>query len=280
MADFLEFFCDSCGEHLRVPGTTSPERSVKCPYCDSVASLPKTAVLTSSVETNEESNPEPSSFEMPPRHRVSSTECVRDAVRLFGANFLLFGIGYLVVSSLDGSPGILVDGDEITFGFSTTVLTLISMFLSIGLIRAALHVARGGQADVEMVVSGVPYFGRVLLGHILFWCLTVVGFICLIVPGIYVLLTYWSFSHFIVDQNCDVVESFRRARLHSVGNRFATLRLAILSAVILLLGLMCFVVGLVVAIPVVSLMWTAAYLAMTGQSVNVANPQPQRMVVA
>ena len=275
MADHLEFFCESCGEHLRVPGGTATNQSVKCPFCDSVAALPRTAVLKRSPVESPVTATEGID---PPRHRVSAITCLENAIRIFGVNFLLFGIGYLVVSALDGSPGIFVDSDEVTFGFSSIVLSLLSMFLSIGMIRATLHVARGGQADIDMVVSGAPYFWRVLLGNILFFFAAFLGFICLIIPGIYIVLTYWSFDHFIVDQDCDVIESFRRARRHAVGNRFAAFRLALLSLAVLLLGVLCFGVGLVVAIPVVSLMWTTAYLSMTGQAVVIAKPQLQPTV--
>lgn len=283
MSDHLEFFCDSCGEHLRVPGTTAANKSVKCPYCDWTGSLPHTAVFGPG-NTREAQNFATAGAE-PPLHRVSAISSLENGFRIFASNILLFGIGFIGLAALDGIPSaVTAGGDEFGFQFhaSSLILTLIGIFVSIGMTRIALHTARGGKADADMLFSGAPYFFRVAIGSLLFWIATVLGLICFILPGLYVLTTYWSFSHFIIDQNCDVMESFRRARTHSVGNRFATIRVAILSLVVSIAGALCFMVGLLVAIPVVSLMWTAAYLAMTGQSVNVssAGPRPVASAVA
>ena len=280
MSDYLEFFCDSCGEHLRVPGTTAASKSVKCPWCDWTGQMPHTAILGPGTTQQEKFTPaEPA----PPRFRVSAISSLENAFRIFGSNILLFGIGFIGLAALDGIPSVVTAGGdefEMNFHAGSLILTLIGIFISIGMTRAALHVARGGQADADMLFSGAPYFFRVVVGNILFWFATILGLICFILPGLYVLTTYWSFSHFIIDQNCEIMESFRRARTYSVGNRFGTIRVALLSVVVTLLGMACFLVGLLVAIPVVSLMWTTAYLAMTGQSVNLSAPQIRTVAVS
>ena len=278
MSDYLEFFCGSCGEHLRVPGTTTSNKNVKCPWCDWTGQLPQTAIFAGKTQEEHAPSAEP----QPPRYRISSIASLEDAFRIFGSNILLFGIGFIGLAALDGIPSVAVAGGDqfkVDFNAGSLILTLLGIFISIGMTRMALHVARGGQADLEMLFSGTPWFFRVVIGNILFWVATVAGLVCFILPGLYVLTTYWSFSHFIIDQNCDIMESFRRARTYSVGNRFGTIRIALLSMVVTFLGLACFVVGLLVAIPVVGLMWTTAYLAMTGQSVNVrTQPQPVQTV--
>ena len=79
-----------------------------------------------------------------------------------------------------------------------------------------LAVARGAPAEMGMLFSGGPYFFRVLGAAILFWTLVIVGLALFIVPGIYVLLTYWPYKYFLVDTDCSVSESFRAgAAIHA-----------------------------------------------------------------
>ncbi len=142
---------------------------------------------------------------------------------------------------------------------------VIQFWLTIGFIRITLATARNEPADLGMLFSGAAYLPRYIGAGILFGIATMVGFILLIIPGFYVLLTYWSYMYFIVDRNCGVFESFRLAGTHAAGNRLNVLLLGLLSIVLSILGLMACGVGLLVTAPLVMMMFAVAYLMMTGQ---------------
>ena len=92
-----------------------------------------------------------------------------------------------------------------------------------------------------------------------------VGLILLIVPGIYIAATYWSYMYFLVDRNCGVFESFQLAGMHAPGNRMQAVLLGIMAIGLSFLGLLACGVGMLVTVPLVMLMIVIAYLMMTGQ---------------
>jgi uncharacterized membrane protein len=143
---------------------------------------------------------------------------------------------------------------------------VIQFWLAIGFLRINLAVARNEPASIGMLFSGGPYIlFRCIVGWIIFILVFFVGFLLLIVPGIYIALTYWSYMYFIVDRDCGVFESFRLAGMHASGNRLNVLLLGLMSMGLGVLGLMACGVGLLVTAPLMMLMIAIAYLMMTGQ---------------
>ncbi|QDV69848.1 hypothetical protein Poly24_35660 [Rosistilla carotiformis] len=148
----------------------------------------------------------------------------------------------------------------------TSVLNqLLQLWIGIGILRINLAVARGQEANFGMLFSGSPYILRYIGASILFGLGMFVGILLLIVPGIYFALTYWSYFYFLVDRDCGVMESFRLAGEHAKGNRGNAFLMGLISMGLSMLGALLCGVGLLVAVPVVSMMMTICYLMMTGQ---------------
>ena len=138
------------------------------------------------------------------------------------------------------------------------VSQVLSVFLSLGLVRVGLNLVSGKEVSVGMLFGE----GRKLLpaigASILFGLMVVVGLILLVVPGIYIALRYGQFMTAIVDRNLGVLESLAYSSSITTNNRLNLLVLWLLSFVILLAGALACGVGLVFAGPVV---WLASMVA-------------------
>jgi hypothetical protein len=180
----------------------------------------------------------------------------------FGISFL-GGVAEALLGQMLGDPN---SPAVILASLSASSLNqLIQLWLSIGFIRINLAVARNRPADMPMLFSGGPYLLRCIGGAILFGIALTIGFLLLIIPGIYVALTYWSYMYFLVDRNVGVMESLQLASRHASGNRLNALVLFVLAIGLGLLGLLACLVGILVTAPLTMLMLTIAYLMMSGQ---------------
>lgn len=151
-------------------------------------------------------------------------------------------------------------------GVGSSILNqVVQLWLTVGFIRITLAVARNQPAEIAMLMSGGPYLLRYIGAAILFGLAVFVGFLLLIVPGIYIALTYWSYMYFIIDRNCGVFESFQLAGTHAAGNRGNVFLLGLIAMGLMVLGMLACGVGILVAGPLVMMMFTIAYLMMTGQ---------------
>ncbi len=189
-------------------------------------------------------------------------------VTQFALNFgitIVSSVIQMVILQATGDPNTpalpLING---VFGIINQV---VQIWIGIGLLLLNLSVARGQKAELSLLFTGGPYLLSYIGLSILFGIGMTIGLILLIVPGIYFALTYWSTFYFLVDRNCGVFEAFRLAGEHAKGNRANAFIMGLISMGLSLLGLLACGVGLIVAAPVVGLMFTICYLQMSGQPV-------------
>lgn len=148
---------------------------------------------------------------------------------------------------------------------------VVSIFLGIGQAKISLKLLRSQPAQFGDLFSGGPLFlpvlGAALLGGLAVW----IGFIACVVPGLLLILFFWPFYWLVVDQKTGVIESFGVAYSIAKVNVGSSLILWLVSLGILLLGFIALFVGLLFAIPLVSFIWSTAYLMMAG----LHSPQPR-----
>ncbi|NND96962.1 MAG: hypothetical protein HKN47_06500 [Pirellulaceae bacterium] len=283
----IEFFCSQCQQQLSVPDENAGKQA-QCPSCNAVVDVPSAAPQAHGAgptPTNPYSSPvetpgvQPLAFSSGEiQHQVFEPgNCVSVAWRLFNRNpgvligaaavilgtNVLFGVVSSVLQGATGdpqSPAAMLMGSLVSLSGN-----VVQAFLTIGMIRLCLAIARGQQAEFGMVFSGGPYFWRYLGASILFGIGVFVGMLLLLIPGIYVAITYWPALMLVVDRKCGVFESFEIAGGLAKGNRINSLILGVLAFAINILGLLMCFVGLLATLPIVHLMGVVAYLSMTGQ---------------
>ena len=196
-------------------------------------------------------------------------DCLRRAVELTKRHFgtlLLIGIVYLVIYFVLGLVEGLVGGTAMERGelppsliLIKIVNALISIVIGAGLTRAALNVSSGGEASIGDLFGQTGKILSIIGASLLVYLIIAVGFILLIVPGIYLAIRLSFFMTAIVDRNLGPVEALKYSWQITTNNALPIFGLMLLSMLIILAGVIALLVGLVFALPVVTLAYTLAY---------------------
>jgi uncharacterized membrane protein len=100
---------------------------------------------------------------------------------------------------------------------------------------------------------------KYLLASLLLSILVLLGLILFIVPGIIFLMMFWFTLLIVVDREFGPIEAMKESKRITYGHKWELLGLVLWGSLVLLLGVLAFGVGLLVAIPVVSLAFVHAY---------------------
>jgi uncharacterized membrane protein len=300
----IEFQCTGCGQVLRVPDEAAGKQA-KCPQCSNIMVTPAVSApgsvpplvrqpFTGSYQEldNPYASPQADTFGAPSdiggftTEPFSTQRAISQAWNLFKDNMgllivvlvLQLGIVYGVSACTSLAHAVIGGAWAQDLPFRIVVPIAISLinifantFLSLGVIRVNLNVCRGQPADVGMLFSGGPWLLRSFVGSILFYVVTYLGLIALIIPGVYFMVTYWAWIYFVVDRNASVGEAFSQCREHMRGYRGESLLMGIVWIALSLLGTLLCIVGLLFTLPIANLMFTIGYLMLTGQPVHQPN---------
>jgi uncharacterized membrane protein len=78
-----------------------------------------------------------------------------------------------------------------------------------------------------------------------------VGFVLLIIPGIYLALTYGQFSYAIIDKDLGILDAFKYSKKITSGQKLQLIKMWLASAGVIILGCLALFVGLIWAVPTV-----------------------------
>jgi len=166
--------------------------------------------------------------------------------------------------------------DQIVACIVNTILVVVScVFLTItiigilaipavigGYIESMIRMARSEKVGIgDFFKTGFNRFGTLLGASILSFLGIVIGFICLIIPGIYLMIRWYFIYQIIVDRDASVFESFKQSADMVTGQFWIILTLVILIVVIQAIG-GSILVGTLVTIPYTSLLTAHIYLAL------------------
>jgi uncharacterized membrane protein len=178
----------------------------------------------------------------------------------------------LVVNAVFSGLGNVLSRDAAGLGFVFQVGGfLVSILLALGLIRVALAVTRGEQADVAVLFQG-ERFGAYLGASILFGLMLAVGFLLCIVPGVIAAVIFGFYGYALVDRSLGVGEAFTRSGDITKGQRGTVFLLALALAGINLLGALACGVGLLVSYPVTIVAGGYAYRVLSNEPVAPVAP--------
>ena len=122
--------------------------------------------------------------------------------------------------------------------------------IMVGIWRAVLGTIDGRKPDVGMMFQGFDRFGDAFLANLVSTILIVLGFICLIVPGI-ILAIMWIFAFPVLGETpLGFWEAMRESSRLTEGYRWRLFLLLLACLLIILLGLLVFCVGVFVSLAV------------------------------
>ena len=139
-----------------------------------------------------------------------------------------------------------------------------------GYVESMIRMARGEKVGIgDFFKTGFNRFGTLLGTTILSFLGIIIGFLCLIIPGIYLMIRWYFLYQNIVDRDASVFESFKQSSDMVAGQFWIILTLVILIAVIQAIG-GTIVVGTIVTIPYTSLLTAHVYLALNRENTEQA----------
>ena len=141
-------------------------------------------------------------------------------------------------------------------------------------VRSSLDIVDGKNPSIDAISAEFKNFVNYLIAYFLFQVAFVVGFVLLIIPGIYVAVTYNWFAYFISEKHYGVQESFRQSKLLSEGSRWQILKFFLATIGLNILGLLALVVGLFVTVPMTMIACVLVYRKLLLRSASSAVPAP------
>ncbi len=288
----IEFSCVECNNMLRV-GDENAGKTAKCPACETLMQVPGESATagTGSEKPAEPTKPQAGSspFSTPPPNPYASPtsdfkaakapttaveiqpryvdfgEIWNVAWRVWQENLgLLVGVTVVVVII-----GVAVTSIAQQLGHVGSVLEfVVNVFLGIGETQICLKLARGQRAEFADLFGGGPRFLQALVISIILAIAFTLGFLACIVPAVILLLMWWPTSFLVIDEKCDAMDSFGLAMQISNDNWGIAFVLLLVSILLLILGVLAFCLGILLAAPLVSMLWAVAYLMMSGQLIT------------
>ena len=108
---------------------------------------------------------------------------------------------------------------------------------------------------------------------IIYGAIVVFGTLLCVVPGIITVFMFWPAQMLLVDRKMGVMESLIRSKEITDGNKLSIFVVMLAAAGITMLGQLTFVIGMIFAVPMVTLMMHVTYVRMIGQPTAI-NPFP------
>lgn len=126
----------------------------------------------------------------------------------------------------------------------------LSIFFEIGFIKIVLKLIDGHKAEIQELWAYPQYFINLLVSSILYGLIVGVGFILLVVPGIYLALRLQFYSFYVVDKNAGITDSLKMSWEATKGNTLNIFLFVLILIALNILGAIALLVGLLVTIPV------------------------------
>lgn len=168
---------------------------------------------------------------------------------LIGYEIILFFLVFIFSLGNDRILGILWR----TLGFVVMVL------VKIGLYNSALLIARNIKPNFDQLYINWRLAVSWIIANFLFGLMFVIGFLLLIVPGLYVLARFGLFPFALVDGHLGPIEALQESSRLTEGLRWKLLLLWLAFAGINILGALVFGIGLFITIPVTLLALAYVY---------------------
>jgi uncharacterized membrane protein len=197
-----------------------------------------------------------------------------------------FFVGVTVVILLvSGLIEALTSGIDAVFTASTDQPSIAGLILNIALgallsmgATAFYLVAHDNPeaADLSLLWHPQPFW-KYLGMYILVALVIAAGLILLIVPGIIFALMFMFAPFIVIEQELGPIDSMKESNRITRGHKWPLLGLLALLILINVLGLLAFVVGLLVSIPVSTLAFVHAYRVLGGKA---GTPPPDAALAA
>jgi len=133
------------------------------------------------------------------------------------------------------------------------IVTILSypvvMPIMAGIVMLAINYSRGQNTGFKSIFNYYHLMGKLALASILIYVMTLVGFVLLVLPGIYLTIAYFFTIPLIVDKGMDVWDAMELSRKAVTKHWFKVAGLFSLLGLFMALGALVLGIGLIWAVP-------------------------------
>ena len=138
-----------------------------------------------------------------------------------------------------------------------------------GISFAHLKAARGDKLEIKDMFGSFQNYWNAVLANFLVGIIIGIGFILLIIPGIIFACKLAFTPYLVVDRKMDVMEAVRESWRMTNGHAWKVCFIGFLAFFICIAGLICFGVGIIIAV-----IWIRLALASLYHSVSLSTGAP------
>ena len=181
----------------------------------------------------------------------SISEAIKYGFNFFKTNLVTFiklGGVLLVINILSNMVTEALKGSALSLLWGL-ISFAISLLVQIGSIKIVLDLHDKKPLNFSHLYSHSSLLLRYLGASILYVIAVGIGFILLIIPGIYLAIKWQFYSFLIVDKNMGIMDSFKKSSDMTEGVKWQLFLFGLALIGINILGALVFVVGLIVTIP-------------------------------
>jgi len=189
-----------------------------------------------------------------------------------GLFFIGIAVFVAILSSIQQLPQIFHDQASsslsgVYFSLLTTIIgTIVSTYLSLGVWKIMIMHSRGEEIDFsDLLKISFRNFSHYILACILTGIATIIGLICLIVPGIHIALRLIFIPAFIVDKDQSFDEAMKSSWAITKGSTVKLFIWSLLATLVVIIGFFLLIAGIFVAMPVASLALAFIYLKLSNE---------------
>lgn len=198
----------------------------------------------------------------------SISASLKEAWHLFKIHWFVLVAAMVISMVVQAAPGFFFHEKS---GIPDLISFLISAFFMAGLARILLTTVDGGTPKIEDLFGEAQAYLRMLASIFLTSIAIVIGFVLLIIPGVYVSMRLMFVYTLVIDQGLGAIDAMKKSWSMTEGNVIHLLKLWLTFVGIILLGLLAFFVGVFVAAPVAMLLLTLVYRQAIPKGVVVEN---------
>ena len=132
-----------------------------------------------------------------------------------------------------------------------------------GMAFAFLKAARGDKLEIKDMFAAFKNYWNAVLASLFVGVIIVIGLILLIVPGIIFACKLAFTPYLVVDRKMGVMEAIEESWRMTGGHAWKVFFIGLLAIPICIAGLLCFIVGIIISIMLVSLAFASLYHAVS-----------------
>lgn len=212
--------------------------------------------------------------------RFSKKEAISFGWKTVNDNLGFFIVLTLILLGITAIPSFFAEYTKKTMPFVSMGMSIatniISILITPGLIKIYLDFCDGKQGRFEDLFAYSHLFFRYLGGSILCTLAVIGGFICLIVPGLILMVKLQFFGYFLVDQNTGVVESLKKSYAITKGLWGELFVFGLLLFLVNVAGFLCLLIGLLATIPMTYMAMAYVYRKLVSQEQLI--PVPAKLI--